>query len=183
MINRKKTRERLGYTATAQNNNPAVWLWLARGFRAAAEVLRDHQERISGNSRPFALNAGYSLELLFKGLIAQNGKGIPSGKSGHNLLSLSEKAGVRLTKDQLTTLEDFTEIIIWLGRYPGPNEEQRWDHYHDVLLEKNVLRSTTTSEGKTVSSVRANPATFSNWENYKRIWDVGFEMVDARFKT
>ena len=182
VIDRKKTREKLGYTATSQNKNPTVWFWLARGFRAAAEVLHDNEERIPRNSRPFALNAGYSLELLFKGLIAQKGLGIPSDASGHDLRDLSAKAGVKLTKDQLTTLEEFKEIIVWLGRYPGPNKEERWDHYHDVLLEKNVLRATTTIDGKTVSSVRANPATFSSWENYKRIWDIGFEMVDAKIQ-
>jgi hypothetical protein len=183
MVDRKKTREKIGYTAAAQNKNPAVWLWLARGFHAAAEVLHDNQERIPGNSRPFALNAGYSLELLFKGLIAQKGLGIPSDASGHDLCGLRAKAGVKLTKDQLTTLQDFKEIVVWLGRYPGPNKEEAWDYYHDVLLQKNELRVSTIVEGKTVGAVRANPATFSNWENYKRIWDIGFGMVDVRFKT
>lgn len=179
-MDRKKIRAKIGYTAEAQNQKPSTWLWLARGFHNAAEVLHVNADRVTGNSKPFALNAGYSLELLFKCLIAEKGVAIPDDASGHNLGSLSEKAGVQLSKDQLITLEQFTETIVWLGRYPGPKgpkKEAKWDHYQDVLRPKVELRGTMMHEGKSATFVKANPATFSNWENYNSIWDAAIKLV------
>jgi hypothetical protein len=183
MIDRKKRREAARYTQPAQNKSPFAWLRLAHTFHAAAVVLHDNANLIPSDSRPFALNAGYSLELLFKGLLVQDNKPIPTGRTGHDLVALSELVGLSMSEEQNVTLATFSEVIVWLGRYPAPNQEGRWDHYHDVIYEKNVIRELELVEGQTTYSVRANPATFANWDNYNRIWSIGSEKVRVPFKT
>ncbi len=61
-----------------------------------------------------------------------------------------------------------TEELIWLARYPTPKKPERFDKFHDTIFEKHVIRSSSSN----VNSVRANNETFSNFENYKAIWDV-----------
>ena len=182
MIDSRKTRESIGYTKAKQNANPRTWVWLALGFHAAATVLHDHADSVPNNSRPFALNAGYSLELVLKAILAQNGDSTPD-KHGHNLVKLCELAGIQLTLDQITTIEDFEQIIVWLGRYPAPKKEEAWDNYNDVLLPKTMIKETTRVGNTTVGSTRVNPATFANWQNYKKLWDMCIENVDPKFMT
>lgn len=167
MIDRKKARKVIGYTREQQVANSATWFSLADAFYAAAKLLHECQERIPSDSRPFALNAAYSIELILKGILAQKGATIPDRGNGHDLRSLSTKAQVDLSNKQKTTLELLTETIVWAGRYPGPKKEEQWDHYQDNILEKHIVRS---SRGNVTSSL-ANRETFPNWENYAKIWD------------
>ena len=95
---------------------------------------------------------------------------------------MCETANVDLSPDQITTLEDFKEIVIWLGRYPAPNKEEDWDRYHDVHFPKTIIREMTSKGGATIRTTRVNPATFANWENYKRIWDACFAKIDPALK-
>jgi hypothetical protein len=167
MADRKRIRQIVGYTREEQITNAAAWFALAEAFHAAAEVLHEFQDRLSSDSRPFALNAALSLELIFKSILAQKGLTIPDGKSGHDLCSLCTTAKVRLNEKQTITLELLTETIVWAGRYPGPKDEKRWDDYQDRIFEKHVIRSSTGN----VSRVLANPETFPNWKNYTKIWN------------
>jgi len=63
MIDRKKIREKVGYTLKQQTTSPATWFALAKGFHMAAGLLHEFRERIPSDTRPFALNAALSIEL------------------------------------------------------------------------------------------------------------------------
>ena len=167
MADLKKIREIVGYTRQRQVADADTWFGLAESFSLAAKLLHEFQERIPSDSRPFALNAAFSIELVLKSILAQKGLPIPDGASGHDLCALCAKACVKLNEKQNSTLELLTSTIVWAGRYPGPKNEEQWDDYQDRVLEKHIIRS---RRGNTFSVV-ANPETFPNWENYVRIWE------------
>lgn len=167
MINRKRIREIIGYTQARQIANPDAWHALAKSFHLATKVLHECQERMPSDSRPFALNAALSIELILKSILAKKGAAIPDGNDGHDLRTLCTKAGVGLTTTQMTTLELLTEIIVWAGRYPAAKTEKRWDVYQDSIFEKHIARS---REGNVFRSI-ANTDTFPSWENYEKIWN------------
>lgn len=167
MTDRRKIRQIVGYTHKHQTTNANAWYALAKSFHAATEVLQEFQDRIPRDSRPFALNAGFSIELILKSILAKKDIPIPDGADGHNLLSLCERAKVVLSKNQKATLELLAETIVWSGRYPAPKNDRRWDDYQDRILEKHIVRSRKGN----VSSVVANLDTFPNWENFSKIWD------------
>ena len=124
MIDRKQIREKIGYTRERQTTNAAAWFSLAESYRAAAEVLHECRERIPSDTRPFALNAGLSLELIFKAILAHRSLSIPDGAEGHDLPALAVKAELELTENQKITLELLTETIVWAGRYRGPEDRK-----------------------------------------------------------
>lgn len=175
----KRTREILGLTRQRQIANAGGWYSLAKSFHAAAKVLNEFQDRIPSDSRPFAFNAALSVELIFKAVLAQKQLTIPSGQKGHDLRALCTVACVVLNEQQMITLELMTEEIIWAARYPAPNTEERMDDYHDRIFPKHVVRSRTAN----VTSVRANPETFPNWENYTKIWSVCVAELDLATKA
>lgn len=164
MVDRKVVREIINYTRKGQNEAPSAWFNLANSFHLAARLL---DGQIDGDSRPFALNAAYSLELILKANLAKQGVVIPAGNDGHDLKALSLKVGVGLNDHQIATWELLTEELIWAGRYPAPKTDARWDAYHDKILEKHIIRR---HEGNS-TEVLANWDTFPNWRNYIRIWD------------
>jgi len=168
MSTSKRIREIVGLTRQRQIANASGWYSLAKSFHAAAKVLNEFQDQIPSDTRPFAFNAALSLELIFKAVLARKQLPIPSGRKGHDLQVLCAIAGVSLSEQQMTTLELMTEEIIWAARYPAPNTEEKMDDYHDRIFEKHVVRSRTAN----VTSVRANPETFPNWENYAKIWSI-----------
>lgn len=165
----------MGYTHQKQISNVAAWYSLAKSFQRAAALLNEFADRIPSDSRPFAFNAALSLELIFKAILAKKRSPVPKGQSGHDLRSLCEKAEMNLSSEQMTTLELMTEEIIWAGRYPVPNTEQRWDDFHDRVFEKHVVRSRLGN----VTTVRANPKTFPNWENYMKIWRLAVTELEG----
>jgi len=174
MSTSKRIREIVGLTRQRQIASVSGWYSLAKSFHAAAKVLNEFQDQIPSDSRPFAFNAALSLELIFKAVLARKQLPIPSGRKGHDLRVLCANAGVSLSEKQMTTLELMTEEIIWAARYPVPNTEEKMDDYHDRIFEKHVVRSRTAN----VTSVRANPETFPNWENYAKIWSICAANLD-----
>ena len=174
MSTSKRIREIVGLTRQRQITNVSGWYSLAKSFHAAAKVLNEFQDQIPSDSRPFAFNAALSLELIFKAVLARKQLPIPSGRKGHDLQVLCAISGVSLSEQQMTTLELMTEEIIWAARYPAPNTEEKMDYYHDRIFEKHVVRSRTAN----VTSVRANPETFPNWENYAKIWSICAANLD-----
>lgn len=111
----------------------------------------------------FLLNAALSIELLLKAIIVAKGLIAPQT---HELPKLARNAEVAFTKNQETTLELLGEVLKWSGRYPVPNNEKAWDHYHDVVHERHVIREREGNIGVT----RANPETFPSAKNYAAIW-------------
>lgn len=166
MIDRRKIREHLGHTRDQQVASADAWFALAKSFHSATQVLDEFSERIPSDTRPFALNAALSLELIFKGILAKKSEPIPDGAKGHELVHLCERANIGLSKNQKITLELLTETIVWAGRYPGPKTNERWNEYHDRIVEKHIVRS---NEGN-VYKVMANRETFPDWNNYQKIW-------------
>ncbi|HKY85305.1 MAG TPA: HEPN domain-containing protein [Pseudorhodoplanes sp.] len=174
----KRHRELVGYTHASQMADPKTWYRTASSFYAAAKVLNEHAEQIPGDTRPFALNAAISLELILKGLIASKCLPIPDGHDGHNLCSLSARAGMQLSQNQLLTLELLSDTIVWSGRYPAPKTERQWDDHHGRIFEAHVVRSKV---GNT-HSVMANRDTFPNWENYVKIWNCCTDALSQTVK-
>ena len=167
MIDRKKAREITGLTHDALKSDSKAWFRLASSFNSAAKLLDEFSERIPSDSRPFIFNAAFSLELLFKSILAKKGIKIPQGTDGHDLKLLSKKAGVVISEKQALTLELMTEELIWVARYPTPKHPERFNKFYDSILERHLVRSRSGNVYRTL----ANPETFSNSENYKAIWD------------
>jgi HEPN domain-containing protein len=143
-----------------------AWYNLAIGYHRAAELLNEFCDRIPRDTRPFAFNAALSLEQILKAILARKKIDIPTRGNGHDLLSLSELASLRLSDNQKKTLDLLTATIIWSGRYPAPNSESKWDEYQDFTFESHIIRTTVGN----VSSVMANRETFPDWNNYEKIW-------------
>jgi len=175
MMEKKTAREIAGLTHTAMKGDPQAWFRLASSFHAAATVLNDFQERIPSDSRPFVFNAALSLELLFKSVLAKENVEIPDGREGHDLGLLCQKAGITLSANQALTLELMTEELIWFARYPTPKQAQRFDRFHDVILEKHMIRTHSGNVFRTM----ANRETFSDFENYTKLWGMAVEKFTA----
>jgi hypothetical protein len=167
MTDRKKIRQITGYTHGGQLANADSWFRSAKGFHYSAALLNEFADRIPSDTRPFALNAALSLELIFKAILARKQLPIPDDGKGHDLRLLRSMAKIDLTNKQMATLELLTETLVWAGRYPAPKKEEKWDDYNDRILEKHVVR---TQKGNMFSAM-ANPETFPDWSNYKKIWD------------
>ena len=163
-----RIRAAFGFTHEKQKTNPAAWISLAKSFHAAARVLNVHSEDIPSDTRPVALNAALSLELLFKAILTKNKCEFPKSESGHDLRALCIAANVAANKAQLATLELMTAEFVWAARYPVPNKESKFRDFHTGIFERHVIRSRTGNVG----TVRANPDSFPNWENYSKIWNL-----------
>ncbi len=58
----------------------------------------------------------------------------PNTKS-HLLKTLSEEAGLQVNKEQSGMLQILSEAIIWDGRYPVPNQQDKIPHFHSLILK------------------------------------------------
>lgn len=81
-------------------------------------------------NRPILLNAGYAIELMLKACLVLQKSNI----KGHNLINLSERAGVVFDENQKCTLRILSDAVTWWGRYPTPlskeefvRNSQNWD--------------------------------------------------------
>jgi HEPN domain-containing protein len=164
----KRYRESVGYTQAKMSKDARAWYGLAMGYHRAAELLNEFADRIPRDTRPFAFNAALSLEQILKAILARKKAGIPTRGDGHDLLFMTQKAGLQISENQKKTLDLLTATIIWSGRYPAPNSESKWDEYQDFTFESHVVRTTVGN----VSSVRANRDTFPDWNNYLKIWEL-----------
>jgi HEPN domain-containing protein len=171
----RRIRESIGHTFERQKSNPEAWYSLAKSFHEAAKLLNESPVVFPSDTRPFALNAALSLELLFKAVLTKRGIQHPTSKSGHDLKSLSIAAKLDLSENRLITLEMMTEELILASRYPSPKKEEQWNDFHDRIVEKAIVR---TQIGSLFRS-DANPLTFPNWENYLSIWEIGRIEMDV----
>jgi hypothetical protein len=157
----KQIRNIIGYTHSNQLKKHDVWYNSAISFYEAALVIHDNDERITSSTRVFVFNAGLSIELILKAILAAKRLKI---RQTHNLQQLAKEAGVNFN---CALLKVFTTSITWLGRYPVPNKESDWDDYNDILLEKISIHE---HEGNTYRTL-INPDTFPTIENYKIVWE------------
>lgn len=168
MVDWKKYRESIGYTQAQMSKDANAWFSLALGYHRAAEILNEFRDRIPSDTRQFVFNAGLSIELILKAILAKKFVKIPSGSDGHDLLLLAESSFIPISLDQRQTLDLLTATIIWSGRYPAPKTEVKWDEYQDITLERHIVRETV---GNT-SITKANNKTFPDWENYFKLWNM-----------
>lgn len=171
MIESKTVREIVGLTHELQKLNPDSWIRLAVSFHQAAALLDEFADRIPSDIRPFIFNAALSLELVFKAILARRGCPIPDNADGHNLGMLCNAAELQVTDGQRTTLELMTEELVWAARYPTPKKADKFDRFHDEIMEKHKVRHS--------SGVRANPNTFPNFENYLKVWRAALSTFEA----
>lgn len=168
MVDRKVLREIIGYTYTNQLENPALWHKEAVSYREASQILyknKSFSDPTAAN-RLFCFNAAMSLELILKAILTSK-QIIPLPKT-HNLRQLSKEAKIELDEDLKHTLDILTEYFAWLSRYPVPTSEERWDDYHDNILEKHKIR---LRSGNT-QTVLANQNRFPSMENYTKLWEI-----------
>jgi hypothetical protein len=98
MIDRKRAREFAGLTHDTLKSDSKAWFRLASSFNSAAKLLDEFSERIPSDSRPFIFNAAFSLELIFKSILAKKRIEIPQSADGHDLKLLCKKAGVVISE-------------------------------------------------------------------------------------
>jgi HEPN domain len=166
MIDWKKYRESIGYTQAKMSKNTRAWHDLAVGYHSAAEILNEFADRIPHDTRQFAFNAALSIELILKAILAKKLTDIPN--RGHDLLALCDTALVPISDNHRKTLDLLTATLVWSGRYPAPNKEEKWDEYQDFTFESHIVRATVGN----VSSSMANRDTFPDWNNYSKIWAI-----------
>jgi len=169
--NKKKYRELIGLTFSRSLSNPEYWYHQAMVFNSTAELLQKELQGVT--IIPYLYNSGISIELVIKAIIVAQKKEPPRT---HNLKKLCDFAGITFSKKEGLTLELLTESIIWLGRYPAPNNEKDWDRYYDDILEKHIIRTTDGLSGKTM----VNNDTFPTKENYELLWN---KFMDEFAKT
>jgi hypothetical protein len=112
MVDWKTVRESIGYTQARQSKDAGKWRSLAFGYHAAAKVLDEHKDQIPGDTRPFALNAALSIELILKSILARKNIGIPQGSDGH-LMGLSGAMALQrfLTTEQPGMAPDIQRTV------------------------------------------------------------------------
>jgi HEPN domain-containing protein len=164
-LSNKEVRKIVGFTFSEVGSDPKNWMRRAREFKEAAELIAKANEYTL--PIPYYFNAALSLELILKAIAIAQGK---SCEDSHRLKQLCKLAGLTITKDQESTLELLSEIIVWSGRYPVPKKEGNWDNYHDVVLEKHIVCEREGNVGRTLK----NEKTFPTLKNYSSIWR-GFE--------
>ena len=160
-LSKKEARDIAGFTFSNTESDSENWANRARAFKNAAELIAHTAEY--SPPVPFYFNAGLSLELILKAIAVA--RKITFDKN-HDLNFLYALTEIELTEDQKCTLELLSAIIVWSGRYPTPKNEGSWNNYHDIVLEKHIVRN---HEGNTGSTL-VNQMRFPNLENYLAIW-------------
>jgi HEPN domain-containing protein len=149
-------------TYEGRKSDAAAWYSGALLFFEAAQVLHDAQ--LSGG-RVFSYNAGMSLEIIFKSILARKQIDIPPI---HILRTLATMASLQFDQHQNEMLEFLTECIVWAGRYPVPKNAEQFKKYNDEVVERHIIR--TSVPGRTY--VTLNPKNDPCWPNYLRVWNI-----------
>jgi HEPN domain-containing protein len=164
-MDRKEIRQITQYTFAKQQSDGDSWYRSAISFHEGANILGQHKDSFAGGPRVFLMNGALAIELLLKAIIVAKG-GIAPGH--HKLLDLARDAGVAFSKNQRATLELLHEILEWSGRYPVPTKEKAWDHYHDHVLERHIIREREGNVGRVI----ANRETFPSVKIYGELWEL-----------
>ncbi|WP_088678750.1 hypothetical protein [Rhizobium sp. R339] len=118
----------------------------------------------------FALLAGFSLEVLIKGILTGLREKVPFK---HNLVSLSEAAGVAISTDDRSVLKALTVYTTWYSRYSAAKGAR------ETIEGIEVLRAPyprAGNLGKIAERVRTSPAALND-NSYERL----YEFYRARF--
>lgn len=101
-----------------------IWLAIDRKVILKPDCERTLLPEFGGSHSVCRLLYGLSLELLFKCLIVAQGQKPPAI---HDLMRLSENAGVTYEEAEQKLLHLLTETIRWEGKYPVPLSEDEWN--------------------------------------------------------
>jgi hypothetical protein len=170
-MDRKGIRRIGQYTFAHLQSNDESWYSSAIAFHEGASILDQHIGSMRCGRLVFLTTAALSIELLLKAAIVAKGGIAPIT---HDLPRLARDAEVAYSKEQEATLELLSEVLKWSGRYPVPTNEKAWDHYHDNVFERHVIREREGGVGTT----RANPETFPSVNNYEKLWDLANRKWD-----
>lgn len=116
----------------------------------------------------FAMNAGLSLELLFKAIwIQANFANFEKVPKTHDLKELARKADAigQFSDDQILLLEIFSLYSLWIGKYPIPKDEESY------CKATETMSKTRRTGGRLIEM--HIPALTPNWKNYNEIWVTG----------
>lgn len=111
----------------------------------------------------FALLAGFSLEVLIKGILNGLGEKVPFT---HDLVSLSKKAGFTTSKNEQAVLKALTIYIKWYSRYPAAKNSQT------MVEELAILKAQYPSSGNAqkIAEASVTSAVAVNRANYERLY-------------
>ncbi|MBX5032366.1 hypothetical protein [Rhizobium lentis] len=112
----------------------------------------------------FALLAGFSLEVLIKGILIGLGEKVPLV---HNLPKLVDQAGIALSDDDRAVLKAFTIYTVWYSRYPAAKTSREMVDDRE-FLDAQYLRSGNLA--KIASSASISPRAV-NTATYERLFD------------
>lgn len=113
----------------------------------------------------FALLAGFSLEALIKGTLTGFGKN-EKDLLTHNLVSLSQMAGITVSDEDRAVLKALTIYTKWYSRYPAAKNAKEMIEGMEVL-KAQYLRSGNLQ--KIVDAARTSPVAV-NTANYERLY-------------
>ncbi len=111
----------------------------------------------------FALLAGISLEVLIKGTLTGLREPVPFT---HNLVTLSEKTGFSLSRNDRTVLKTLTIYVIWYSKYPAAKDAKEMMEGMEVI---KAQYPGSGNLGKIVNKVRTSPSVVSG-DNYERLY-------------
>jgi hypothetical protein len=133
----------------------------AEGLRNSALALGG--DPFSSHFEAFALLAGYSLEVLIKGILAGLDEKIPHT---HNLVTLSERAGFALHENDRAVLTALTVYTTWYSRYPSAKTSREMTAGL-ATLEAQYPRSGNL--GVIAKRARSSPSAV-NEDSYERLY-------------
>lgn len=111
----------------------------------------------------FALLAGSSIEVLIKGMLIGLGEELPFT---HNILDLTDKAGLALSDDDRAILSALTVYTTWYSRYPVAKNSK------EMIQGREIVKAQYPSSGnlgKIVEMARSSPVAV-NEANYERLY-------------
>lgn len=178
-----------------RKDSPIEWLYTAWTLKRAAEEidtfsiqgrsLSSHKAK-GGDAgllllRPvYRLLMGLSFENLLKGIIIAHGKATEyEGKldrslKTHNINKLLDKLGANkcpLSEEEKNILKEFTEDIVWTGRYPIPKDEDS----HQIVIgysskkhpQELKLWERLSEHLKDVGYIKLNDGVKINYRDYE----------------
>lgn len=102
------------------------WLMQAESFKSSAIIVFNHLlENPKKETTPYIhyyhriamMLMGYAIELLLKTILIKQSK---ANQETHDLIELTKSASVKLNQEEVACLANFTQWVIWAGKYPTP---------------------------------------------------------------
>ena len=176
----KGTIHRVVMNDPFQRYSGGLLYWSNKAGRLHDASLLLEGDPFDSHFESFALLAGFSLELLIKGTLIGLGEKLPHT---HNIVKLSDKAGLEVSSDDRKILKAFTVYTTWYSRYPAAKNAAEMEQGMEVI-EGQFPRSGRLDEiaSKARTSIVAVNAT--NYERlYKFYLDRFFEVQSSVFES